>query len=365
MSSSHPSRRTTHEDVRGRPNAPRNARGELVYGEEEDQTDSDSHLSQDDLSDRSYDSEELEAIEQGLDGDSLLLDPNQGRNVTQPARRPNGSHGAPFSPGASRKGKGKDKLERDPRLEPRIRLPANAIVKEEQQRNGGLAFLAGIVIVGLIIMVGIASFLRTPNVSAQCSSGLSEPLDNLKRELNALGDFPSTFDSEDFIRLFKYRIVGKPTLIHVVSTSDLLPRRLADWVARKQPCAGKLTLDGKLGNFKSIVGNKAAQFEKAQVMPGDCRVILTVTLENGKMDNRDYLESGLDDSQAYLHTSTGQVSTEDWCILLLDHWTGERASLTTSWSGLPTEDIELQIRDKTKDLWTGRFYQRVEGIFFI
>lgn len=371
MSSSHPSRRTTHEDIRGRAATTRNARGELIYEEENgdlsDQTDSGSNLSQDDLSTGSYDSNDLDAIEDGLEADSMLPIPNQGRNATQQGARPNGSQAAPFSPGASRKVKGKENVEREPRMEPRIRVPARTAVNEERQRNGGLAFLAGAVIVGLIIMLGIGSFLRAPNVSAQCTNGFSEPLDNLKRELNSLGDIPSTFEADEFIRLFKSRIIGKPTVVHVVSTSNMLPRRLADWVARKQPCAGKLTLEDKLGNFKQIVGTKAAQFDKAQVVPGDCRVVLTVTLENSQFvkDNRDFIESATDDTMPYVHTPADQVPTEDWCILLLDHWTGARADSTETWKDLPSDEIDLQIRNMTANLWTGRFYQRIQGIFYV
>jgi hypothetical protein len=236
------------------------------------------------------------------------------------------------------------------------------------RKSSNYQSIARLLILGSITAI-IALFLvlRSGNVSSQCENGMSIPAQDLRRELNVLGDFSSSFDVYDFIALFQHRIIGRPTVVHIVSTSEKLPRRTVEWLMKKQPCAGSLLLPADLGNFIERSGALAKKYESAAINPETCRVIFTVLLKNSHFDkkNRDWLESVIDDTRPFAYTDRGQIDTNDWCVIFLDHWSGEYAQQTEGWTKLEPAQVDQQIRDLTAPLWTTRFYQRVQGIFFI
>jgi len=134
-----------------------------------------------------------------------------------------------------------------------------------------------------------------------------------------------------------------------------------------QPCAGQANLPGVLGNFVDHASALAMKYESASVEPESCRVILSVILENSEFSqrNRDWLESVVDDTQPFAYTDRGSIDTSGWCIVLEDHWTGDYAKHLADFETLDTSAIEQRIRDLTSPLWTGRFYQRIQGIFYV
>lgn len=368
MSAPHSTRRQAHEELRSRRNAAPLPSGGVFEEPDAIRNGVNAHIPNQDLEYDSTDSlddstfiEELEDSEE--EGEAPLQPRTGGKQATGQKASPL----APFSPTATRNKKNPRLDDQDPRNGTIPRVDRRSGAGATPQASGLQTLLPLAVGVGVVLMLLAAVLLRNPNSTSQCASGFDEPLESLTKELLNLGDFPASFAAEDFVSLFQRRIVGRPTVVHLVSESTLLPRRMVEWIHRKQPCAGKLQLEAILGNLMSLVGEKAKQFESVQVSPEQCKVLLTVTFENGKFkeENRAWLESVVDDTRPFAYTNSGQIPTGDWCIFLLDHWSGERAPLIEQLKSLPAEEIEKQVKSVTAPVWTGRWYQRVEGIFFV
>ena len=221
--------------------------------------------------------------------------------------------------------------------------------------------------VASVVLVLLFLTLHSGNTSSQCANLMLKPAQDLRLELLELGDFPPSFDPHDFIALFQHRIIGRPTVVHLVSKSPQLPRRILSWLRQNQPCAGQANLPGALGNFVDHASALAMKFDSAIMEPESCRVVLSVILENSEFSprNRDWLESVVDDTQPFAYTDSGSIDTSGWCIILEDHWTGDYAKNLEDFDKLDSSSIEQRIRDLTVPKWTGRFYQRVQSIFYV
>ena len=239
-----------------------------------------------------------------------------------------------------------------------------------RQNSSGAARWVIITLVAFIVASPLV--LRNVNMSSQCNNGLSVAAQDLRRELNEGADFPPSFDIQEFIAVFKHRVVGRPTVIHLVSTSEQLPIRTVRWLHQKQPCSGELLISGQLPTFIAKSGSFAKKYESVRTEIGSCHVFFTVILKNAEIDktNRDWLESVIDDTRpfAYLpqHSGPNTVDTNDWCVILLDHWTEALAGeQIKTWSELAPAIVQQRIRDITAPMWTSRFYQRIQAIFFL
>ena len=367
MSGSRATRRKTLKDAPPtNVTHPRYEAGEEYDESNESLTDDDSEIMEDDSLDSGLASG-TDNDEASFEEDVVLENASPSRRRPKQGSKTNGASGAPFSPGASRKSKTNATIAKEGRNATNVRVDRGEVPISGKQMSTGMGFITAAVVVGLVIMLCAAVVLRTPNVSSQCTNGLARPIKELESEFAKLGDFPPSFDPREFVSFFSHRSVGRPTVLHVVSNSTILPKVMVDWIHKQQPCAGKLRLEANLGDFMKQIGEKAIQFEDAHVDPESCRVVATVLLENSKFDktNRDWLEAVLDDTRPHAITRTGQISTDDWCLLLLDHWTGEKAKILKDWDTIPWEDVEANIRNITAPLWTGRFYQRIGGGFYV
>jgi hypothetical protein len=152
-----------------------------------------------------------------------------------------------------------------------------------------------------------------------------------------------------------------------VSKDELLLSRTSAWLRQNHVCAGFFSIQANLGNFIETVSSLAYKYDGTSASdPESCRMILVVHIKDSQFDktNRDWLESIVDDTKPTAFTRHGQFNTENWCVLLMDHWTEEFSMRTSTWSGFTAEQVSADIRDSTAPLWTGRFYQRVQATFF-
>lgn len=243
--------------------------------------------------------------------------------------------------------------------------PKSGLDAETSRQNRYLSYWSRTaILVVLAVVVASFSMLRGGYVSEQCGNSISGSAQALMAELNEFGKFPPSFDAREFIALFNHRIIGRPTVIHLVTTSEPLARRPIDWLKQKQTCSGSLTIPASHGDFITKSSSFAIHNAGKHMETGACRVFFTVLLKNSHFEktNRDWLESVIDDTTPFAYTAKGKVDTSDWCVILLDLWTSE---MVETLSNSNPSDIQQKIRDVTTPLWTARFYQRIQGILFL
>lgn len=217
-----------------------------------------------------------------------------------------------------------------------------------------------------IVLAGV--YMRNSTTDMRCQSAYHRPTAALASELLSVGNLSPAFDASAFVSAFQHRKVGRPTVVHLVSKSQRLPHLVVDALRRFQPCTGKLALDAHAGDFRQRSSDFALSYEHSSVDLDHCRAILAVTLQNGAWaeQNRAWLEPALDDSNPFLPTDKGQASTEAWCVLFLDHWTGDRAAKIDEWTKNSTpRQLEEKMRQITIPLWTDRFYNRILHTFYV